>query len=491
MDSTLGLLIAMPVFALVALLLRRRALVVALGYASTILSRVALFNAVPLFSLLGGLLAWMRVRKTPDWARAMPLIAALLFGGLTSLLAILWSADGTEAFTTSLRWLALAPLVLLAINVIRDEGVQGLSKSLLWLSPVVVAQAASTIFFRLSPSSEDAYYQSGLARFFLGDAAGALFTEAGWNNVRELERAGGFLFVSVNRAALVMGVMFLVYLGCWMFTRRLFPLAVAVLLGAAVILGGSKTGLILLIVLPVFALTAAAMSRQRNAATRLMVLLGVLMVAAVSLQVFVSTADEFVTASETTLIPRYVLWGEAIRAIGENVLGGLGFGGWEVRWMNGQVAADFNFRPAHNWLLQAWLDGGILYAIANVALVLAIVRMMLRALRDAPSIREARFVALAANAFLWSFIHGTLDNTPIFGDPQASVFLALAAAIIVVFGRPSDNDVIATSPTASTRRDTAQTNRFRSSRATPARQTFATLTGSTQEGRLGSRVERG
>ncbi|MGL1585777.1 hypothetical protein ACSTHB_23380, partial [Vibrio parahaemolyticus] len=68
---------------------------------------------------------------------------------------------------------------------------------------------------------------------------------------------------SVNRAALVMGVMFMMYLGMWLYTRKLFPLLVSILLATAIISGGSKTGLVLLFVMPAFALTAAAVSRRR------------------------------------------------------------------------------------------------------------------------------------------------------------------------------------------------------------------------------------
>jgi hypothetical protein len=434
MDMTIWLLLALPCLFFIGQLINRRSLVTLLGYASTVLSRLAIFNAIPIFSLAGALLAWARVRRSPSSKAARGVVFALLFGGFTSLLATLWSVDGLDAIATSLRWLALAPLVLVMLNVVWEDRVDGVLRILVWLSPVVIAQGVTTIFFRFSPMSEDAYYQSGLARFFLGEAAQALFTDEGWNNVREIDRAGGFLFVSVNRAALVMGVMFMMYLGMWLYTRKLFPLLVSILLATAIISGGSKTGLVLLFVMPAFALTAAAVSRRRNPATRMIILLVALFLSAVALQVFVSTADDFITASEVTLIPRYTLWGEAIRAIVENPLGGLGFGGWEQRWFDGQVAADFNYRPAHDWLLQAWLDGGVLYAAANVALVVAIVACMLRSLNQAQGSTQARLIALSGGAFLWSFIHGTLDNTPIFGDPPACVFLAIAAALMIAVG---------------------------------------------------------
>lgn len=436
-DLTLWLLVVSPVILLVAQLLPRRVLIVLMGYASGVFNRVAYFNAIPLFSVLGGLITWTRVRRLPPSRNLRALASALVFGGLAALLAALWSVNGVEAFTTSLRWLALAPLVLVAFDVVTEEGVSGVSRMLMWLSPFAVIQAATTVFFRVSPSTEDAYYQSAPARFLLGDAATALFTPAGWNNVRELERAGGIFFVSVNRAALVMGVMFLLYLGLWLYTKKFLPLVVACFTAVAIVAGGSKTGLLLIVIMPVFALIAAAVSRSKNAASRLVVLLVALVVAAVGLQIFLNTADDFVTASETTLLPRYVLWGEAVRAITENPLAGLGFGGWLTRWDGGQVAADFLYRPAHNWLLQAWLDGGVVFGAANVVLVIVVIRLMLDSLRTAPTLRDARFIALSASAFLWSFIHGTLDNTPIFGDPQASAFLAIAGAVMIALGMPA------------------------------------------------------
>lgn len=441
MDLTLWLLLAFPLAIVAAQIFKRRTLVVLIGYGSAFFNRIALFNTIPLFSLLGGLAAWTRLRRLPTSPSARALTNALIFGGLTSLVAILWSSDGVAAFTTSLRWLALASLVLLALDVVYHEGISGITRMLVWLSPIAIVQAATTIYFRVNPQAEDSYYNSGLARFFLGDAAPALFTEKGWNNVRELERAGGILFVSVNRAALVMGIMFLLYLGLWLYSKRVLPLVLAILLAVAIVASGSKSGLVLLVIMPLFAFIAAAMTQTRNVAFRLVILLVALIFSSIGSQVFLNVADDFVTSSEKTLVPRYVLWGQAIKAIGENPILGLGFGGWQERWEAGQVEANFLYRPAHNWLLQAWLDGGLIYAAANVVLAVVTVAITFRALIASRNVGEARFIALASSTFLWSYIHGTLDNTPIFADPQAGAFLAIAGAIVVAGTHLSRGDV--------------------------------------------------
>lgn len=432
MDLTLLVLISTPVLVLAGLAIPHKVLIVALGYASSLFVKLAIFNALPVYSLIGGLVSWMRVRRVEGVNGLRTLTRVLVIGGLVALMSAVWSPEPLDAMSTSLRWLALAPLVILAVNVLQENGYAGISTMLACLAPLALAQAGTTILFRLNPGAEDSYYQSGLGRFFLGEGSAALFTEAGWNNVRELDRAGGFLFVSVNRASLVMGVMFLVYFACWAFTRRAWPLLVAGALAVAIVLGGSKTGLVLLIVLPVFALAVAAVSSRRNAAGRIGLLLGALVAAVVALNVFVSTADEFVSASSATLVPRYTLWGEAARAMAENPIVGLGFGGWEARWGAGQVAANFSYRPAHNWFLQAWLDGGILYATMNIALVITVLILMLRAVSTATTVSSKRVFALMGSAFLWAFIHGNFDNTELFGDSQGFVFLAIAAAAFLV-----------------------------------------------------------
>ncbi|WP_248240538.1 O-antigen ligase family protein [Microbacterium kunmingense] len=335
------------------------------------------------------------------------------------------------AFITAARWFALGTLTVVAVNMIQSDGLPAAGKILAAMAPVALAQAATTVLFRFVPTVEANYYASGLSRPFLGGAGQALTTEQGYNNVVALERAGGFLFVSVNRASLVMGIMLVTYLAYAALARKRWPIWVALPLAGAIVATGSKTGLALLIVMPLFAFFLARAAGSQRPAGRIGAVLVALVVAVVGAQVFLSTADEYVQASADTLTPRLILWGAALNAIGGSPVFGLGFGNWTRELEAGTFVLGFSSRPVHNWLLQAWLDGGLGFATANVALVIVVLTIMLRAQTVNATKHERLGFALAGTAFLWAFVHGLGDNSSVIGDPQNLVFLILAGGVLL------------------------------------------------------------
>lgn len=425
------LLLAVPVAVLVGLAVPRHIMLAGVGYVSALFVGANVLG-VQMSGIVGGLIGLMRgKRPTVKIPGLSAYMTALVVGGLLALTAAIWSTPSPLPYITAVRWLSLAALTLVTVNMIMADGIASVGKLLALLAPLALAQAISTVIFRVDPNVEATYYASDLGAVFLRNTGRALTTAEGYNNVVELERAGGFLFVSVNRAALAMGIMLLAYLAYATIARKRWPKFVALSLAGAIIATGSKTALVLLLALPLFAFLLSRAASSRTPAGRIGVVLAGALGLAVGTQVFVSTADEFVQASEQTLQPRVVLWSEALRAIGEDPLFGLGFGGWIERWDAGGVAAGFSSRPAHNWFLQAWLDGGLGFVVANVALAVVALVMLVRAVRVETSRAHRLGFALAGSAFLWAIIHGMGDNSPIIGDPHSSVFLMVCAALLL------------------------------------------------------------
>lgn len=384
----------------------------------------------PLYAVAMGLMCLVRLGHAPAWpAGTVALAGSLGFGAVASLIATAWSPDVGTAVSTATAWLALVPALLLAVNVVTTEGLPAVGKLLLVLTPIVLAQAISTVVFRLSPPLEASYYQSGLASFFLADAGAALFTPLGANNVTELDRAGGMFFVNLNRASMVMGVLLLLYATYALLAHKRWPWLITCMLGAAIVLGGSKTGLALLVVLPLFAwMLARAAVRDRPESRMGLILVAVVLVG-VGLQLFFTYAVSFISASEATLEPRRLLWDEAWQAIAENPVLGLGFSGWTERWISGGVGLDFSERPVHNWVLQAWLDGGVLLLAASTALVLVVSRQTVRSMQIPGGFRQKFAMAVAGSGLMWVFIHGLGDNTSVIGDPHNAVPIVVLAAL--------------------------------------------------------------
>lgn len=360
-----------------------------------------------------------------------PLVRAIfaLTGG--ALVAALWSPKPGEAIFTALSWMTLGAVILFAAHLVGADGMKAVGLVGAAFTPVVLIQAFSTVLFRFNPAIESSYYRSGLAPLFVGAKGQLLDTPLGANNVLNLERAGGVLFVNCNRATMVMGVFALFYLSYGLLSHKRWPFIPAAILAAAIFFAGSKTGITLLIVLPFVAIQLSSLARGKNPASRMLTLISATVVAGIGVQLVSIFGDAYISASQETLLPRLALWGESWRAIRESPLLGLGFGGWIERWQQGQVLLAFTPRPAHNWVLQAAMDGGVVYLGLSVAFVVVTLRLIVSTLTRPTSSRVRTGRALAGMGFVWVFIHGMGDNTALYGDPANIAVLGLLAALLV------------------------------------------------------------
>lgn len=425
-------LVLVPLALVIVLVVPRWVALGSVGLLST-LGQAAYVLGIPFYAIAAVVFPLLRSKPLGVRLRSARAFASVTIAAASiALLAVLWSSRVDTSVTTAATWLAILLLSLLCANMIISDGFKAVGKFLAMLLPAVVAQALTTVIFRFNPSVEEGYYRSSFSRLFLGSGGQAMYTTDLTNNVLNPERAGGFLFVNLNRASMVMGVMLMAYLVYGWISRRRWVWFAIIPLALAIAVGGSKTGLALLVVLPVYSAILAAASRSDKAAQRMGIVLVALLASSIAVQIVLFSADDYVEASEATLLPRLQLWSEALRAIAENWLGGLGFGGWYERWEAGGVNIAFSMRPAHNWVLQAWLDGGILYLATTVAFVVVVLVMQLRAVRSAEAKHMKLALAFAGSGLLWPIIHAMGDNSPVFGDPPALTFIAVLAAILLV-----------------------------------------------------------
>jgi O-antigen ligase len=121
------------------------------------------------------------------------------------------------------------------------------------------------------------------------------------------------------------------------------------------------------------------------------------------------------TGDWSTVSTRWVIWDIGVRLFAEHPLLGLGYGGWGPAFQQASGNVLGRSFPPHNFVLQAWADGGALSALLVLAFVAAVVRSLWRRVRFAEP-QDVTDWALVAAGFAWLWLHGLGDATAFFGD---------------------------------------------------------------------------
>lgn len=318
-------------------------------------------------------------------------------------------------------------------------------------------QALAAILFRALPDLEYAYLTSPIARV-LTEPGVELVAAGSFDNVMDPCKAGG-VFLNGNTASLFFAVVVCVYawlaLGSAQRGRfgsqarsatdpdgRLGPRArtatgvvVAGLALVAMFATGSKTPLVLIVLLPVAAIVVLVGVRRPALAA---IGAGALIVlAAVGAFAATAVAPGFVQQTGRTLNERFTLWGVVGEAFPENWFLGLGFGNWRYliadRWDEVFPEVPNQVWPPHNLYLQAWVDAGILSLLLTLVLsilplVLVVRRAYLRR-RDPLFSRGTGEVLVVLIGLAWVIGHGAGDTTVFFGDSHSLPFFAFLVAL--------------------------------------------------------------
>jgi O-antigen ligase len=395
---------------------------------------VASFAAVPQFYAPGLpaslFLVWMLLvlgltfvdPSVPSPLRRVELPIGLL--AAVTLLYTFVSPDPRAAILLGMQLLAW--LGLLRLTHARGVEAKHLKVAAATLSVWVAVQAVLVIMFRLQPSLEEAFLRSRLADVVVGPSARALFADAP-NNVLDPDKAGG-LFVNGNVGSMFLGAAACVLAAfAFRFGVR-WPWFVVALTTVAVVASGSKTGLILLVMIPFAVLILVGSSGPRGGLVAIALLPALAAAALVAPVWLVSRFPNFFSELSESVDDRAPLWLAARQLLAENPLLGLGFGGWD----DYAIAAIGRAVPPHNFLLAAWINTGIAGLVLTVWIVVATTVVAVVSLRATQQLRQRAAVALGLAGVWWVYLHGLGDNTTVFGEQKSMILTVFAVALVVL-----------------------------------------------------------
>lgn len=301
-----------------------------------------------------------------------------------------------------------------------------LNIALAWTLPWIILEAVLTVVFRVRPAIENAFLHSSAANLLIGPAAPALFAGER-NNVLDPAKSGG-LFVNGNVASMFLGVacLAIAILARRTHSRALGILSIATL--GAVVATGSKTGVVLAILIPIIAWTLTRVSRARG---RSFILPAVLVVGAAAIaapSVITALFPSFSERGDVALGTRGGLWDLAGRLFVEHPFAGVGWEGFQEY----ALRATGNSFPPHNLIIAAWANTGLLGAIAVVTFILVCVIGGLRATFSAPDQQTRRVIVYALCGVVWVFVHGMADNTTIYGEPKSMFLLTVLLGLTLI-----------------------------------------------------------
>jgi len=209
---------------------------------------------------------------------------------------------------------------------------------------------------------------------------------------------------------------------------------VVALAAVGVVATGSKTGLLLLVLLPI-ATTVLVVASGRKGTLAAVALLPALTAAGIALPAYLAAHfPQFFAELDASAADRAPLWRAARQLFGEQPLVGLGYGNWNEH----SEAAVGRSIPPHNLLLAAWVNTGLIGLILTLTIIVLVTFASAAALSRTPGRRQRITIACAVVATWWVFLHGMADNTTVYGEMKSMVLVVVAIVIIGMPGRGSD-----------------------------------------------------
>jgi O-antigen ligase len=254
--------------------------------------------------------------------------------------------------------------------------------------------------------------------------------------VEGVRRALG-LYPSPNQLALYLGyaLPFALSFAVWMPMRRKWFGALTALLGVGVALTFSVGGWL---GSGVSVLVLAALLGRRTLA--LTAAIGVV-VGGISVLVAARVGVERIL-SGTTATFRLQIWTAALAMVRDHPLLGIGLDNflyaYQLHYMLPEAWAEPNISHPHNWIMQFWLELGILGLLALVGLLARFGSLVARGLEEYPGGVERALLAGALASMAGVLVHGFLDNSYFLVDLAILYWwqVAIAAAATSSVGRP-------------------------------------------------------
>lgn len=340
--------------------------------------------------------------------------------------SLFWALpDGmSEGFSSVFRGLLFLLLLREVIVTAREDSslIDLMVKS---AAPAVALQSVLVIAFRVSPALEEAFLRSKLALVTIGPGVDRLYSDM-WNNVLQISKSGG-LYVNGNMASLLGGIAALVLAVTARRSKSGWLYVVAGLAMAGSISTGSKTAIVVVLVLMVAAVWLPHMLQSWALVLSVPIFMLIPLLISTALEALGRIAPGFYNASDSSFGARETLWGRAWELFLQSPLEGLGFGGWTLH-VNSRY-------PPHNYVIAAWSNSGLVAAALVVTVVVTAVAIGLTIAAKQAAVRDRRTAVLCVLAIVWVLVHGMADNTSVYGEQRSMYFFTFAVAYLYVMNR--------------------------------------------------------
>lgn len=386
-----------------------------------------------LLTLAMGPAALHRARRK-DFGLWFWLVVAI---GVVQGASILWSPTLGAVLHAGASTAVLLVLYLLWMSHLRDA--KSIVTPLRIAAPAVLLFSLVVIVFRFAPTLEQLYLHNAIARFF-SEPGVDLIPSGRYPNVIDPNKAGAFM-LNGNAAALMLALAAVLFGWGALSARGRTRYALggtAAIAVAALVATGSKSPVYLALL--IFVVIAIILVARRSIILATVVGAVLCAVIATAFWLAGTVGSSLVEQSVDTVFGRGKYWEIAALEFPRHWLLGLGYGGWESAMQEhwtllwGENSAYQGY-PAHNFVLQAWSDGGVVLASLIVVTSILPIAWAGRGLYHAPGSWRATSTSMKALLFAgtaWPVIHSLTDTTTFFGEnhtlPLYAAIVALAAS---------------------------------------------------------------
>lgn len=226
--------------------------------------------------------------------------------------------------------------------------------------------------------------------------------------------------------------------------KRLLYLTSAGLMGIALVVSGSRGGLVAFIAEVFFLLVLTIRSETAKGKALKFALAGGLLVAVVAGSIFVGGESSLTRLTEDQAaagsnVSRLHIWSVTLKVIGDGLPLGVGLGAFGVAYTRFDQNSGFErVEQAHNDYLQVVSDAGIVGALLGLAFLYFLFRAGFRSVRTSNPYR--RGIATGAFAGLFGVLVHSLFDFPLHTTAISLLFLTMIA-VLVACGSKYDDDV--------------------------------------------------
>lgn len=137
---------------------------------------------------------------------------------------------------------------------------------------------------------------------------------------------------------------------------------------------------------------------------------------------------------------RLYIWHVALRMLADYAFTGIGPGAFPLRFAAYSWPSDTRFIPhAHNFLLQTWLDSGLLGLLGLLALALALLQLVCAVRGSALTPTLKREAGAAVASLVGVMAHGSVDAY-FWGDPRTFFVVVIPIAVLVRVAQTATNE---------------------------------------------------